>query len=406
MELKLYLRMLLAKWWLIVAAVILTIVPTYLYVNNQPWVYQSSATFIIRPQAAAAADSSEFVRAVDTLSNRLSINTTFAEVASSTAIKNQAMEALGLSASERRNLSVSSQVIAGTNVLRITVQGLDPVVARDMAQAVSIETVEYVRNLYEVFELEPLDAAEQSNTPISPNKTLNIAVGAFLGLLLGVSLVFLLEYLKEPIEEDISFNIIDPETGVYNKSYLMLRLRQEMSRTWRNHYSLSVALIEISNRSLASGSSQQVPPAKASLQITSVLGSNTRDEDILAHLGDSIFALVLPDMPGKAAKDLLEDTRVKIGLRSPDEAGNENGLTMYSAIGITTYQNSDINEEELLMQAAEALNEATAATYGKVSLYSDQADGATSTPQVISGNELFGSERSLRKVVESRRVSN
>jgi uncharacterized protein involved in exopolysaccharide biosynthesis len=86
MELKLYLRMLLAKWWLIVAAVILTIVPTYLYVNNQPWVYQSSATFIIRPQAAAADDSAEFVRAVDILSNRLSINTTFAEVASSTLI--------------------------------------------------------------------------------------------------------------------------------------------------------------------------------------------------------------------------------------------------------------------------------------------------------------------------------
>ena len=404
MELKLYLRMLLAKWWLIVAAVILTVVPTYLYVNNQPWVYQSSATFIIRPHAAATADSAEFVRAVDTLSNRLSINTTFAEVASSTIIKNQAIEALGLSVSERRNLSVSSQVIAGTNVLRITVQGLDPVIVRDMTQAVSVETVNYVRNLYEVFELEPLDSAEQSNNPISPNKTLNIAVGAFLGLLLGVSLVFLLEYLKEPIEEDISFNIIDPETGVYNKAYLMLRLRQEMSRTWRNHYSLSVALIEINNRSLASGSSQQVPPAKASLQITSVLGSNTRDEDILAHLGDSIFVLVLPDMPGEAAKDLLEDTRVKIGLRSSDEAATESGLTMYSAIGITTYQNSDINEEELLMQAAEALTEAGAATYGKVSLYTPQSD-VTPAPPVISGNELFGSERSLRKVVESRKVS-
>jgi hypothetical protein len=165
-----------------------------------------------------------------------------------------------------------------------------------------------------------------------------------------------------------------------------------------------VALIEINTRSLASGASNQVPPAKASLQITSVLGSNARDEDILAHLGDSIFALLLPDMPGKAAKDLLEDMRVKIGLRTPDEAATEKGLTTYSAIGITTYQDSDINEEELLMQAAEALTEAGAAAFGKVSLYSSQSDTAPA-PQVISGNELFGSERSLRKVVESRKVS-
>lgn len=404
MELKLYLRILLEKWWLIVAAVILTLVPTYIYVNNQPWIYESSATFIIRPHAASTAGSEEFVKAVDTLSNRVAINTTFAEVANSNIIKDRAIEALDLPAGERSGLSVSSQVVAGTNVLRITVSGSNPVTVRDLTEAVSIETVNYVRNLYEVFELEPLDLAEQATKPVSPNKTLNIAVGVFLGLLLGVSLIFLLEYLNEPIEEDLSFNIIDPETGVYNKAYLMLRLRQEMSRTWRNHYSLSVALIEVNNRNLASGSSQQIPPAKASLQITAALGSNMRDEDILAYLGSSMFALLLPDMPGKAAKDLLEDMRVKIGLHSPDEAITEKGFAVYSSIGITTYQNSDVNEEELLVQAAEALTEAGAAAYGKVCLYTPNLD-ATPAPELINGSQLFGGERSLRKVVESRKVS-
>jgi diguanylate cyclase (GGDEF)-like protein len=404
MELKLYLRILLEKWWLIVAAVILTLVPTYIYVNNQPWIYESSATFIIRPHDASTTGSEEFVKAVDTLSNRLAINTTFAEVANSIIIKERAIEALDLPASERSNLSVSSQVVAGTNVLRITVAGRNPVTVRDLTEAVSIETVNYVRNLYEVFELEPLDLAEQATRPVSPNKTLNIAVGGFLGLLLGLSLIFLLEYLNEPIEEDLSFNIIDPETGVHNKAYLMLRLRQEMSRTWRNHYSLSVALLEVNNRNLASGNSQQIPPAKASLQITAALGSNMRDEDILAYLGSSMFALLLPDMPGKAAKDLLEDMRVKIGLHSPDEAMTEKGFAVYSSIGITTYQNSDLNEEELLVQAAEALTEAGAAAYGKVCLYTPHSD-ATPAPELINGSQLFGDERSLRKVVESRKVS-
>jgi PleD family two-component response regulator len=129
-----------------------------------------------------------------------------------------------------------------------------------------------------------------------------------------------------------------------------------------------------------------------------------RDEDILAYLGSSMFALLLPDMPGKAAKDLLEDMRVKIGLHSPDEAMTEKGFAVYSSIGITTYQNSDLNEEELLVQAAEALTEAGAAAYGKVCLYTPHSD-ATPAPELINGSQLFGDERSLRKVVESRKVS-
>lgn len=406
MELKLYLRILLEKWWLILIAVILTVLPTYFYVNNQPWVYEANATFVIRPRASSADGSEEFVKAVDTLSNRVEINTTFAEVASSDVVKARAVESLGLTGSERKGLSVNSRVIAGTNVLDITVQGLDPVVVRDVASAVSVETVAYVSNLYDVFELEPLDLPEASNKPVSPNKTLNIMVGSFFGLLLGISLIFLLEYLKEPIKEELSFNIIDQETGVYNKTYFMLRLRQEMSRAWRNRYALSVALIEVNNRSLASGNAQQIAATRALPQVTVALGPNLRDEDILAHLGDSIFALLLPDMPGKAAKDLLEEVRAKIGLLSSDEIGNEKGLSVYSAIGIATYQSGDeIDEEAFLVQAAEALTEAGAATYGKVSLYDSPAD-ADSQPPVIDGNELFvSSGRSLRNVVESRKVS-
>ena len=404
MELKLYLRILLGKWWLILIAVVATVVPTYLYVNNQPWIYESAATFVIRPRASSEADTEGFVKAVDTLSNRVEINTTFAEVASSSIVKDRAVDALGLSGSERRGLKVNSRVIAGTNVLEITVQGLDPATVRDVAEAISIETVTYIGGLYDVFELEPLDLPEQSNKPVSPNKTLNIAVGGFLGVLLGISLVFLLEYLKGSEEEDVSFNIIDPDTGVYNKTYFMLRLRQEMSRAWRNRYSLSVALLEVNNRSLASGSSQQILAAKALPQVTVSLGPNLRDEDILAHLGDSTFALLLPDMPGKAAKDLLEEVRGKIGLFAPDEMGTEKGLTIYSSIGIASYQNGDIDEAVFLEQAAEALAEAGTATYGKVSLYTPRAEEDDQAP-VIDSTELFSSGRSLRNVVESRKVS-
>ncbi len=403
MELKHYLRILLGKWWLILIAIVVTVVPTYYYVNNQPWIYESTATFVIRPRASSDADAEGFVKAVDTLSNRVEINTTFAEVASSSVVKDRAQDALNLSGPQRRGLKVDSRVIAGTNVLEISVQGLDPVVVRDVAEAVSIETVDYVSGLYDVFELEPLDLPEQSNKPVSPNKTLNLAMGGFFGVLLGMSLVFLLEYLKETEAEDTDFNIIDPETGVYNKTYFMLRLRQEMSRAWRNRYSLSIALLEVNNRSLASGESQQVLAAKALPQVTVSLGPNLRDEDILAHLGDSTFALLLPDMPGKAAKDLLEEVRSKIGLLSSDEVETEKGLTTYGAIGIATHQNNSVSPEGLVAQASLALEEARTSSYGKVNLFATPVESGTHE-SINDNNDMFAKDLSLRNVVESRKV--
>lgn len=398
MELKLYLRILLRKWWLVAAAVILTVIPTYLYVNQQPWIYEARATFVIRPRTSFEGDSEGFVKAIDTLSNRVAINTTFAQVASSRLIKAQAMDALGLSANEREGLKVSSRVIAGTNVLEISVQGLDPAIVRDVTEAVSLETVDYIGGLYDVFQLEPLDMAEQSSRPVSPNKTLNIAVGAFLGLLLGVSLVFLLEYLRTPESKDLSFNVIDHDTGIYNKTYFMLRLRQEIRRAQRNNYVLTLALLEVNDRGITSGAFRQVPVNKASAQIAVALGPILRDEDILAHLGDSIFALLLPDMTGEEAKELLEEVRVKIGLLSSTEESTEKGLTVYSTIGIATYQQGEIDEEALLVQAAEALTEAGTAIYGKVSLYAPQAR-VEHQPQGVNGNgiELLDSERALSK---------
>lgn len=405
MELKLYLRMIMAKWWLILAAFVITLIPTIVLVNRQPWVYESDTTFVIRPRASISGEGDEqFVDAVDTLSRRVEINTTFAEVASSSLIKQRAIQRLDLSSEERSGLKVNSRVIAGTNVLYISVQGPDPNIVRDFNEAVSIETVNYVSGLYDVFELEPLDIATLPNNPISPNKPLNLAVGGAFGLLLGIVLIFVLEYLKEPLTDDVSFNIIDLETGAYNQPYFMLRLRQELSRAWRNRYSLSVALIEVNHRKLASGAAQQVAAGRALPQITQALGSNLRDEDIVAHLGYSRFALLLPDMPGEAAKDLLEDMRAKIALLSPEEAEDDKGQVVYSSVGIADYRNEDVSDEEILIQATQALEEASASTYGKVALFASSTDKG-STKHSQNGIKLHTKERSLRKVVESRKVS-
>ena len=87
MEVKLYLRMLTKRWWLIVLAFFFTLIPTVLLVNRQPWVYESSTSYVIRPRDEFDVPEDEIVDAVGTLSRQPEISTTFAEIADSRLIK-------------------------------------------------------------------------------------------------------------------------------------------------------------------------------------------------------------------------------------------------------------------------------------------------------------------------------
>lgn len=383
MELKLYLHILLKRWWILLATFICTLVPTLVFVNSQPWIYESDTTFVIRPHSSFAVNDEDVVKALDTISRRVEINTTFAEVSSSSQVKANAIEKLGLTAQERKGLSINGKVIAGTNILKISVQGPDPHIVRDFTNAVSEETLAYVRNLYDVFELEPLDEAELPSKPVSPNKALNLALGGSLGLFLGVGLIFLIEYLKEPLSLASQVNIIDFETGAYNRPYFMLRLRQELSRTRHNETSFCLALIKIYQRGLMKGLAQPIPAANALRLIITSLGPNLREEDILASLGNSTFALLLPEMPGEGAKDILNFLRTQIGLLSPGQIETVGqGNTVYCSIGIAVYHphQAAADENEMLAQAAQALQEADTAVYGKVHLLNP--DTAVSSTQM------------------------
>jgi diguanylate cyclase (GGDEF)-like protein len=370
MEFGSFLRSLIGKWWIILPTFAITFTATYLFTDNQPLIYESTVTFVMRPRSSFTGDK-EVVRVVDTLSRFVEINTTYAEVAMSKRIKNLAIERLGLSTQERRDLSVNSGVVAGTNILEISVQGTEPAVVRDFANAVSAETLTYVSNLYDLFELEPLDSAELPTRAIKPNKPLNLAVGGILGLVLGLVWASLFQFLlQEPAEGPVSFDIIDSETGAFNKSYLRLRLRQEMSRVKRNNYFLSLALIKISHQGMPDASLPLLP-SEVLRRVTMLLRSSLREEDVLTRFDETTFALLLPDTTGQSAQVLLETVQTKIGVTSLDLSGSGSKLYIQVAAGVAAYEEDyEINPDELLARAVSALKNGASPAYSTVSLFS------------------------------------
>jgi len=366
MEIKQYLKILANRWWIIAVAIAATLIPTFLMIANQPWVFESKASFVIRPRSSFAANEEEFVKAVDTLSRRVEINTTFAEIADSNLIKQRAIERLNLSPQDSVGLTINGKVRAGSNVLEIIAQGPNPGIVRDFAEAVSVETKEYISGLYDVFELEPLDFAKISNNPVSPNKALNLGLGGALGLLLGVSLVFLLEYFQEPAQTIKGFNVVDGETGLYNKSYFNLRVGQELSRTSNPDHSFSLAMIKINYRNRTSRDLSPAPALKSSSQLYAMVSPELRDEDILAHLGNSTFAFLMPNMNGKDSKHLFEEMHFQI---NSFETGNI-GETIHCSIGIVSYDGGDATIDKIMTWVSQALEEAVEDSHGtKVALH-------------------------------------
>ncbi len=199
MELKAYLRILRRKWWIVVPIFLVTLGLTILLTYSQPSIYQAVGTLIVRP-GPEFTDARSQVTALDTLSNRAQIVATYAEIANSRLIRGQVATDLNLSPEQLRDVSVDAHAVAGTNLIEITVQGSDSEIAKDFANTIGAKTIDYVKSLSEVYELESLDEAVAPRSPSLPNRTLNLALGAILGLVLGAGLAFLVEYLQMPAD--------------------------------------------------------------------------------------------------------------------------------------------------------------------------------------------------------------
>lgn len=349
MIIKEYLRLLMKRWWLVVLSLLIVFAGTYYWTSQQTPIYESHASFVIRPNPEAV--SGDFLKALDTVSNRSEINSTFAEVASSKLVKTRAVDELGLTSKQQLDLSVSASVIAGTNILDIRVESRDPLLSRDFTNAVGAETVTYIKSLYDIYQLESLDSANTPSKPTSPDFTLNLTLGAMLGLALGVALVFLIEAFKPTYQEVDTFNIIDRETGAYNKSYLTHRLYQEMARSKRTHSPLSIGLVKVH----FDGDEPTENEKQETLRMVRILAEKSiREVDILARFNGVVFAILFPDMKLERAQASLEN--VKQAIESVAHDMDDEHTRINSYLSVISYTGGQASQEKLLEQAFESLN--------------------------------------------------
>jgi capsular polysaccharide biosynthesis protein len=102
---------------------------------------------------------------------------------------------------------LNSKITVGSEkdsqVLNITVQDTDPLMAKDIANMVASVFQEEIVNIMSVDNVSILAKAKENTSPIKPQPVLNIAIALVIGLMAGVGLSFLLEYLDNTIKNEM-----------------------------------------------------------------------------------------------------------------------------------------------------------------------------------------------------------
>jgi capsular polysaccharide biosynthesis protein len=196
---------------LIVGAAVISALVSYLLITP---IYQSSTQFIV---VQKQQDPNVQYNVNDVRLNVELINT-YNQIITSPRILNEVIEDLDLSLTTGQ-LKEKIQVTSpdSSQVVNVTAQDPDP----ELATLIANTTVEVFQNevpvLMNVDNVEILSPAVTSEnpSPVSPNKTLNIAIAMVLGAMVGVGLAFLFEYMDNTLktEDDIEKKLNVPVLG-------------------------------------------------------------------------------------------------------------------------------------------------------------------------------------------------
>ena len=147
---------------------------------------------------------------------------------------------------------------------------------------------------------------------------------------------------------------IDPLTGLLNRRYGMIRLREEYSKAVRSEGSLGLVMFDIDFFKKVNDTYGHLAGDRVLVHISKLVKPILREGDVLMRYGGEEFCAILP---GASSEDSLKMAeRIRFAVQESKVVYSEFEIRITLSLGISSFPENNIkHEQELLAASDEAL---------------------------------------------------
>ncbi|AEV67305.1 GGDEF domain-containing response regulator [Acetivibrio clariflavus] len=169
--------------------------------------------------------------------------------------------------------------------------------------------------------------------------------------------------------------ITDSLTEIYNKGYILKRLKSELLRSARYNEPLSLIMIDIDHFKRINDSLGHIAGDNTLRELSKVLVKSVRDVDIVARYGGEEFIVLCPNTSVSGAAILAERIRENVQ-NTAFQFGNID-IRLTVSLGLSSISPSypaiaDVDTSKLIEEADSALYKAKSSGRNKVAVHTDE----------------------------------
>lgn len=160
--------------------------------------YEASATMIVNTRQDQTATVTN-----DQITSAKNLVSTYSIIIKSDTVLNQVIQNLQMQTTfEELQKQVTVTAVEATQVMRVAVQDADPAWAKAITAEITKICPDIIMNMVEAGSVKVISESRVGDDPVSPNKMVNVAVSALVGLVLSVGFLFLREMMNNTFQTD------------------------------------------------------------------------------------------------------------------------------------------------------------------------------------------------------------
>ena len=115
-----------------------------------------------------------------------------------------------------------AEAVSNTEIIKVSIKTEDAAIARDIANAIAAVAEEKIPKFVQPSQVNIIDHAEASNSPVSPNIRNSIILGVLLGFVLSISVIVLREIFDVRVKstDDLVGRFSYPVLGAIPEIYV------------------------------------------------------------------------------------------------------------------------------------------------------------------------------------------